>query len=146
MPARAKRTNANRTTQTEVTDDEPAFTQPLMYAAIAERKSVRDGYLEHLLKLGGMTTEEADRIAVERREHLEAELGEARRKDYKRTQDWLGGYCKGYMGGPEANVPEVDTGIDLARATELVTRQNELPADFHPHKQIERLLQKRLAM
>jgi len=70
--------------------DEPAFTQPLMYAAIAERKSVRDGYLEHLLKLGGMTVGEADRIAVERREHLEAELGEARRKDYKKTQDgWV---------------------------------------------------------
>src|SRR5882724_6013433 len=96
--------------------DEPAFTQPLMYAAIAERKSVRDGYLEHLLKLGGMTVEEADRIAVERREHLEAELGEARRKDYKRTQDWLGGYWKGYRGGPEADVPEADTAIERARA------------------------------
>jgi len=126
--------------------DEPAFTQPLMYAAIAERKSVRDGYLEHLLKLGGMTESEADRIAVERREHLEAELGEARRKDYVKTQDWLGGYWKGYMGGPEANVPEVDSGISLARAKDLIIRQNQLPADFHPHKQIERLLQKRNAM
>ena len=126
--------------------DEPAFTQPLMYAAIAERKSVRDGYLEHLLKLGGMTVSEADRIAVERREHLEAELGEARRKDFVKTTDWLGGYWKGYLGGPEANVPEVDSGISLARAKDLIIRQNELPADFHPHKQIERLLQKRNAM
>jgi len=50
------------------------------------------------------------------------------------------------MGGPEANVPEVDTGIELARARELIVRQNELPSDFHPHKQIERLLQKRTAM
>ncbi|HEY8945894.1 MAG TPA: thiamine pyrophosphate-dependent enzyme, partial [Polyangiaceae bacterium] len=51
--------------------DEPAFTQPLLYRAISERKSVRDGYLDHLLKLGGVTREEADRIAIERREHLE---------------------------------------------------------------------------
>src|SRR5437762_10102437 len=29
--------------------DEPSFTQPLMYKAIDSRKSVREGYLEHLL-------------------------------------------------------------------------------------------------
>ncbi len=90
--------------------DEPAFTQPLMYAAIrrAEERARR--------LLGALAqARRHDRVGggshrVERREHLEAELGEARRKDYIKTQDWLGGYWKGYMGGPEANVPEVDTG------------------------------------
>ncbi|HYO96098.1 MAG TPA: 2-oxoglutarate dehydrogenase E1 component [Polyangiaceae bacterium] len=126
--------------------DEPAFTQPILYRAIQERKSVRDGYLEHLLKLGGLTREEADRIAVERRDHLESELGEARRKDYVRTHDWLGGYWKGYRGGPEVDVPEVTTAIDKARIAELTERQNTLPADFHPHKQIEKLVAQRRAM
>ncbi len=32
--------------------DEPAFTQPVLYQAIDERKSVRDSYLDHLLELG----------------------------------------------------------------------------------------------
>src|ERR1043166_7041738 len=32
--------------------DEPSFTQPLLYQAIAKRKPVRDGYLDHLLELG----------------------------------------------------------------------------------------------
>src|SRR5581483_572424 len=54
--------------------DEPAFTQPVLYRAIAKRKSVREGYLEHLLKLGGVTREEADEIARSRRELLEKEL------------------------------------------------------------------------
>ena len=126
--------------------DEPAFTQPLLYRAIAQRKSVRDGYLEHLLKLGGVTREEADRIAVERREHLERELSEANRKDYQRTHDWLGGYWKGYRGGTEADVPEVDTSVDRERLSRLIKKQTELPADFHPHKQIERLLSNRRAM
>ena len=92
--------------------DEPSFTQPLLYAAIAERKSVREGYLGHLTKLGELTVEEADKIAVERREHLERELSEARRKDYVRVQDWLGGFWKGYRGGAESDVPDVDTGVD----------------------------------
>jgi 2-oxoglutarate dehydrogenase E1 component len=126
--------------------DEPAFTQPLLYRAIQERKGVRDGYLEHLLKLGGVSAAEADRIGVERREHLEHELGEARRKDYVRVQDWLGGYWKGYRGGPEADVPEATTAIDRERASSLARKQTELPPTFHPHKQIERLLGNRRAM
>src|SRR4029077_7560672 len=39
--------------------DEPAFTQPLLYQAIAKRKSVREGYLEHLLQDGEVTVDEA---------------------------------------------------------------------------------------
>jgi len=126
--------------------DEPAFTQPLLYRAIQERKGVRDGYLEHLLKLGGLTVEEADRISVERREQLERDLSEASRKDYVRVHDWLGGFWKGYRGGPEADVPDVATAIERPRAQELLRKQTELPADFQPHKQIEKLLAQRRAM
>ena len=32
--------------------DEPSFTQPMLYQFIDKHKSVREGYLEHLLKLG----------------------------------------------------------------------------------------------
>src|SRR5262249_10491546 len=35
--------------------DEPLFTQPVLYHRIKQRKPVREGYLEHLLKLGGVT-------------------------------------------------------------------------------------------
>jgi len=126
--------------------DEPAFTQPLLYRAIAERQSVRDGYLEHLLELGGVTKEEADLIAVERREHLEHELGAARRRDFVKVQDWLGGYWKGYRGGPEADVPEVDTHLPRARISALLAQQTTMPDGFRPHKMIERLLGARRAM
>src|SRR5438128_8634588 len=57
--------------------DEPAFTQPLLYRAIKQRKPVREGYLEHLLKLQGVTGDEAADIAVSRQEHLELELSQA---------------------------------------------------------------------
>jgi 2-oxoglutarate dehydrogenase E1 component len=126
--------------------DEPAFTQPLLYRAIAERKSVREGYLEHLLKLGGLTREEVDRIAVERREHLERELGEARKKDYARVQDWLGGYWKGYRGGSEADVPEADTRVPSERLRSLMISQTTLPETFHPHRQVEKLIAARRQM
>ncbi|MCB9588596.1 MAG: 2-oxoglutarate dehydrogenase E1 component [Polyangiaceae bacterium] len=126
--------------------DEPAFTQPVLYRAIAQRKSVRDGYLDHLLKLGGITQEEADQIAVDRRDNLETELSEARKRDFVKNVDWLGGVWQGYCGGAEAGVKEFDTGVDRDLLVDLLQRQTKVPSDFHPHKKIERLLEQRADM
>jgi 2-oxoglutarate dehydrogenase E1 component len=126
--------------------DEPSFTQPVLYRAIAKKPSVRDSYLEHLATLGGVSREEADQIAVERRAHLERELGEARRVDYVRAADWLGGVWTGYLGGKEAEVKEVDTGVDVATLGTLLDRTTHLPEGFRPHPKIERLLAQRREM
>ena len=80
--------------------DEPAFTQPMMYRAIKKRPKVREGYLQNLLKPGGVTQEEADRIEEERRQHLEAELQAAKQSEGKLKADALGGIWHGYTGGP----------------------------------------------
>src|SRR5213078_4230793 len=80
--------------------DEPAFTQPVLYRAIAKRKSVREGYLEHFLKLSEVTREEADAIAAKRRELLERELSEAQSARAP-APDQLRGLWAEYAGGPE---------------------------------------------
>src|SRR5688572_30685604 len=116
--------------------DEPSFTQPVLYKAIAQRPSVRDGYLAHLLKLGDITKEDADAIAVRRREHLEQELSEARSKDFQRRTDWLGGYWKGYTGGPESEVEDVDTSVEPALLRDLLLRQTRLPEDFQANPKV----------
>jgi 2-oxoglutarate dehydrogenase E1 component len=126
--------------------DEPAFTQPLLYKAIAQRSSVRDGYLQHLLALGEVTREEADQVAVERREHLELELSEARRADYVRIHDWLGGVWQGYSGGYESEVKDVSTAISAETMVDLMKKVTALPADFSPNKKIVRLLKQREEM
>jgi 2-oxoglutarate dehydrogenase E1 component len=126
--------------------DEPAFTQPLLYKAIAERASVRDGYLSHLLTLGEVTREEADQIAIERRDHLELELSEARRADYVRVHDWLGGVWQGYQGGPETEVQDVPTGVPAERMRELMTKVTDLPETFSANKKVIRLLKQRREM
>jgi 2-oxoglutarate dehydrogenase E1 component len=126
--------------------DEPSFTQPVLYRAISKRVSVRDGYLEHLAKLGGVSRDEADQIAVERRAHLEQELTVARRKDYKRTEDWLGGYWSGYIGGPESAADEADTTVEQAHLSSLLTKVTVVPEGFTPHPKIVRLLEQRREM
>lgn len=127
--------------------DEPMFTQPLMYQAIQERPSVREGYLEHLLELGGVTRDEADNIVAARRAMLEKELGavdEPPKMNRKRSE--LATLWRQYRGGPDSEVENVDTGYDKAELATLLHQQTQLPSDFVPHKTIKRLLQQRREM
>jgi 2-oxoglutarate dehydrogenase E1 component len=117
--------------------DEPFFTQPQMYRAIKQRKPVREGYLEHLLKLGGVTREEADEIAVRRHDNLERELSQATSDSYKAPSDIPRGIWSGYVGGADSQVEEVDTSVDRDRLVELLEMQTTFPVDFHPHPKVE---------
>ncbi len=123
--------------------DEPSFTQPLLYRVIEERKTVREGYLDHLLELGGLTRREADDIAEKRRALLEQALSEARREDYEQPKEAPEGIWHGFIGGPERDVPDVETGVAAGKLSQLLERQTELPAAFHPHPKIKRLLKAR---
>lgn len=125
--------------------DEPAFTQPVMYAAVSRRKSVREGYLDHLLALGGITREEAEAIARKRRDLLEEEL-RAAREEKEPPEGPLGGLWATYRGGPEAGVPEVDTAVEKSRLQRLLRAQTKLPPGFHVHRIVQRILRRREEM
>ncbi len=126
--------------------DEPAFTQPVLYRAIAQRKSVREGYLEHLLKLGGLTRDEADALAAKRRELLEKELSESQSAKPPPAPDHLRGIWARFKGGPESEAGEPQTGLPREHLAGWIEAQTRLPADFHPHPKIKRLLQSRQEM
>src|SRR5438874_13295 len=90
--------------------DEPAFTQPLLYRAIAKRKPVREGYLEHLLKLGELTRAEADAVATKRREALERDLSASQTQKDGEPQT-RSGLWSNYRGGPEPKDEKVHSGV-----------------------------------
>src|SRR5690606_10691167 len=92
--------------------DEPSFTQPVLYRRIAERKPVREGYLDHLLKLNEVTRAEADEIAERRQTLLEANLTESRRPpSAPQTDNVLLNSGQKCVGGQEP-VEETETGAD----------------------------------
>lgn len=126
--------------------DEPSFTQPLLYRAIEARKPVREGYLERLLKMKGVTREEADQIAERRRANLERELSEARSHSYRPPLKEVDESWRGYVGGPDSEVPDVATGVPKEKLAMLLEKQTQLPPDFKPHPKVKRLLAARLAM
>lgn len=125
--------------------DEPAFTQPVMYRAIRKRKSVREGYLDHLLKLKGVTPEQADEIAVRRREQFEGDI-QAARKEKRSEASSLSGVWSGYLGGPADGAPDPETGVDRKILKSLLNSLCEVPDDFKPHPKIRRWTDQRKEM
>jgi 2-oxoglutarate dehydrogenase E1 component len=126
--------------------DEPSFTQPLLYKAIEKRKPVREGYLEHLLKLGELHQKDANRIWQNRQDHFEKEFAESKAADYVAPTPIPRSTWKGYYGGPEANAKEPNTGYPKDRLIQILRAQSEVPAEFHPHPKIEKLLANRRKM
>ena len=126
--------------------DEPAFTQPVLYDAIGKRKPVREGYVDHLLKLHGVSREEADGIVESRRELLEKELSESRSEDYSIPEQQRGPIWHDYHGGPITSDLDVSTGCTAKKLKSLLKKQTKLPSSFTPHPKIAKLMDHRLEM
>ena len=109
---------------------------------------MREGYLDHLLNLGGLTREEADEIARRRHEALEQELSQAaggkRPTTVEKTQ---GVWTRGdYTGGPEKRRRTRPpawrrTAFGIARQAKRNCRRV-----FSPHPKIKKFLEGRRKM
>ncbi|MBW8865495.1 MAG: 2-oxoglutarate dehydrogenase E1 component, partial [Verrucomicrobia bacterium] len=126
--------------------DEPSFTQPQLYAKIEQRKPVRDGYLEHLLKLGEVTREEADQIALKQQELLEKNLSEARSSSKGMLPSTLDRIWKGYVGGDEPADDNPDTGLAKEKLSGLLEKLCVIPKDFTLHPKLEKFMENRRRM
>jgi 2-oxoglutarate dehydrogenase E1 component len=126
--------------------DEPAFTQPMMYRVIQEHPSVRESYVQNLVRLQKVSREEAERIAVERRAWLDGELSRARHPKYDYRVHFERGVWTGYRGGADREVPDVPTFVAPDRLRELLLATTSVPPDFHPHPKLARLLEQRREM
>ena len=58
--------------------DDPSYTQPLMYKAIAERRSVRKQFVEAVVKRGELTLDEAEEALADFHRRLQVALDETR--------------------------------------------------------------------
>lgn len=127
--------------------DEPRFTQPTMYKAIDQRKSVRESYLERLLQMGEITRAEADEISKVRQDKLEAEFALAQRKeDYYSDLQTLGGLWQGYFGGPEPATDETVTSIPEEVVNDVLLKLCEVPEGFQLNNKLAKIFEQRQLM
>ena len=123
--------------------DEPRYTQPMMYQKVDKRNSVRDDYLNRLLKLQEFTAEEAEAIAKTRKETLESEFQSAQKQNFQSDVQSGAGLWSGYFGGDDNPQTEVDTGVPAGKLTYILNRISETPEGFTPNRKLAHILRAR---
>jgi len=125
--------------------DEPAFTQPLMYRAIAAHPTTRDIYARRLAEEGIVSAADAARMAGDFQAYLDSQFQAA--KGYRPNKaDWLEGAWSGLKvaSGDDRRGQTSVALTALRQVGEAITR---VPADFHLNPKIARQLEgKRAAL
>ena len=116
--------------------DDPSYTQPLMYKAIAERRSVRKLYVEALVKRGELTVEEAEGALADFQSKLQVALDQTRAhapEIHKAPRPPK----------PQGVLPHVETGVERARLDAIFEHLTAYPPDFTPHPKLVRQFETR---
>ena len=111
--------------------DDPSYTQPLMYKAIAERRSVRKLYVETLVKRGDITLDQAEQALTDYQGKLQGALDAARAA--KPAPMKVPPPPK-----PIGVVPHVETGVERSTLDEIFNHLSAYPSDFTAHPKLVR--------
>ncbi|MSO26441.1 MAG: multifunctional oxoglutarate decarboxylase/oxoglutarate dehydrogenase thiamine pyrophosphate-binding subunit/dihydrolipoyllysine-residue succinyltransferase subunit [Candidatus Nanopelagicales bacterium] len=128
--------------------DDPSLTQPLMYAIIDNKRSVRKHYTEGLVGRGDISVDEAEIALKHFQEQLERIFQETRSEDATafgtHDQDIISkGQRQLELQGPAA---EVVSGITSEQIETVIASQLTMPEDFTVHPRLAPQLQRRAQM
>eukprot|EP00029_Vermamoeba_vermiformis_P007267 TRINITY_DN309_c0_g1_i1.p1 TRINITY_DN309_c0_g1~~TRINITY_DN309_c0_g1_i1.p1 ORF type:complete len:1036 (+),score=285.46 TRINITY_DN309_c0_g1_i1:380-3109(+) len=118
--------------------DQPKFTQPLMYKNIDQHKATLDYYFERLAN-EGLTN--ADAFA-QMKEQINASLNqafEASKSYHPKATDWLESKWKDFK-SPKQTARIKNTGVPLPVLKQVGEIITSVPEGFTPHAQLTRLL------
>ncbi|MBP7252699.1 MAG: 2-oxoglutarate dehydrogenase E1 component [Alphaproteobacteria bacterium] len=125
--------------------DEPAFTQPLMYAAIKQHPTVFDVYSQKLTAEGTFTAAEVGAVQQEFMARMERDFQAA--THYKPNKaDWLEGKWQGLEASRNSEEAQVQTGVEPALLREVGHAISKVPADFAINPKIAKQLEAKRAM
>lgn len=117
--------------------DEPAFTQPLMYAKIKQHEPVAKIYARQLVSEGVITQEEADLAVQSYRLKLDEEFEVA--NDFKPNKaDWLDGRWAGLRRKNEGELVRGETGAERKILLEIGAKLTDVPEGFNLHRALVR--------
>ena len=123
--------------------DEPSFTQPLMYKAIAKHPTTLEIYGEKLVGEGVVTAGEVEKMKADWRSRLDAEL-EAAQSYRANKADWLDGRWSGFKTAGDSEDPRRGkTGLEIAKLKEIGDKITTLEPGFHLHRTLLRFFENR---
>jgi 2-oxoglutarate decarboxylase len=120
--------------------DDPSYTQPLMYALIDAKRSVRKLYTEALVRRGDISLEDAEQALDDFGARLQAALDETRAEAEGAPPAPL--RLPEYV-QPDLYIPRMETGIDSAVLNRLATAVRTVPEGFVMHPKLSRQFEQR---
>ncbi len=120
--------------------DDPSYTQPMMYAKIDERRSVRKLFTESLVKRGQLSLEEAEGALDDFQKRLQTALDETRQS--APTSEVLAKVPP----TPTGVLPHLDTGVDRDVLDRVYTALSSTPDSFQVHPKLLKQFEARDAM
>src|SRR5688500_4285745 len=119
--------------------DEPAYSQPSMYARIAKHPSVRERYQAHLVKAAIITADEVDAKVKETMRDLATRQAALR----KGAEESEGELDRGSEAIPQEDVGEPTTAVELDRLRQLNAVIASVPDGFTVHPKLVKQLERR---
>jgi 2-oxoglutarate dehydrogenase E1 component len=127
--------------------DEPRFTQPLLYKAIAAHPNPKDIYVKKLQSEQPDLATEAKEIETKFKAELDSNLDEAKKTEKAKITSFLEGNWKGVKMATDKDFDESpNTAIDEKTFLELAKQTTELPKDKKFFNKIQKVFEDRKAM
>ncbi|MEK9912616.1 MAG: thiamine pyrophosphate-dependent enzyme, partial [Flavobacteriaceae bacterium] len=128
--------------------DEPKFTQPLLYKAIAKHQNPRDIYAERLLASGVIDSNYVAGLEASYKNMLEEDLIDSRKIEKTVItpfmQDEWSGFSK--LATSTEMMEVIDTSYPIEKLTALAEKITSIPSDKKALRKIERLIDARKKM
>ena len=127
--------------------DEPRFTQPKLYKAIAKHKNPRDIYADQLIQQGIVTAGELKQMEKDYKNSLEEDLVDSRKIEKTEITPFMQDEWKGFKRVDETKMMEtVTTAVSDDVLTKVAASITELPAEKKFLRKIEKLIGDRRRM
>ncbi|RKE98940.1 2-oxoglutarate dehydrogenase E1 component [Ichthyenterobacterium magnum] len=127
--------------------DEPRFTQPKLYKAIAKHKNPRDIYAEKLIAEGVIDSKYVSQLEKDYKDALEEKLVDSRKIEKTEITPFMQSEWVDYNTVEEDKMMKaIDTKYPKERLSKITDVISNLPKDKKFIRKIERLIQSRKAM
>lgn len=127
--------------------DEPRFTQPKLYKAIAKHENPRDIYAKKLKEAGLIDDAYVEKLEAKYKAQLEEKLEISRQQDNTKVTPFMQNEWEGYDYADQEKMREtVDTSFDLKKMDAIAKSITKLPKDKKFIRKIARLVESRTQM